>query len=98
MLFYVLYQITKAIDISVKMTVMNVSRIFSNLRDKNIYIILTNQRQFSEISRKEILDLRTPLKKSLILIAAFLNKSTKIITPIITSSNTQISHNKGPSR
>lgn len=66
--------ISKTIDISVKMTIMNVSHTFSNLRNKNTYIIQVNHLQFSEISKKAILELQTPLKESLILLAAFLIK------------------------
>lgn len=89
--------ISKTIDISVKMTITNVSHTFSNLRNKNTYIIQVNNLQFSEISKKAILELQTPLKESLILLAAFLIKWTKIITVtiIIASYSAQISNNKG---
>ena len=90
---------TKVTDRTVKMTIMSVSHVFSNLRNKNISIIQTNHLQFPEISRKKILELQTLLKKSLILITTFLNKSTNIIaTLVIISSNTQISHNERLSR
>ena len=87
------------VDRRVKMTIMSVSYVFSNLRNKNISIIQTNHLQFPEISRKKILELQSLLKKSLILIATFLNKSTNIIATLVTtSSNTQISHNERLSR
>ena len=88
------------IDISVKRTIMNVSHTSSSLRNKNIYIIQANHLQFSEISRKAILELQTPLKKSLIVLAVFLKERTGIVTTIIimVSSNTQISSNMGVGR
>lgn len=46
--------ITKVIDRSVKMTIMSVSYVFSNLRNKDISIIQTNHLQFPEISRKKV--------------------------------------------
>lgn len=76
--------ITKVIDRSVKMTTASVSYVFSNLRNKDISIIQTNHLQFPEISRKS-LELQTLLKKSLILIATFLNKSTNIIVTLVTT-------------
>ena len=44
--------ITK-VDRRVKMTIMSVSYVFSNLRNKNISIIQKNHLQFPEISRKK---------------------------------------------
>lgn len=46
--------ITKVIDRSVKMTIMSVSYVFSNLRNKDISITQTNHLQFPEISRKKV--------------------------------------------
>ena len=53
--------ITK-VDRSVKMTIMSVSYVFSNMRNKNISIIQTNHLQFPEISRKKILDYKVYCK------------------------------------
>lgn len=90
--------ITKVIDRSVKMTIMSVSYVFSNLRNKDISIIQTNHLQFPEISGKKF-RITNSTEKSLILIATFLNKSTNIIVTLVTtSSNTQISHNERLSR